>query len=174
MNIFSIWLSFKQRDIEYKLLRDCNISNDNDLAIDIKKMKNMWALNRLFKEYKKETKMRFFISTKEVWISMFLFYMIYLFISFLFIHFGNFLLQLYFGGFLIPNTVLLFSFFIKEYYDEGKVQILDKIYNDKKKENKTVYKMIQRLNSSTEKEMIVKSVHVGKEQGKDFVKKRRL
>lgn len=174
MNIFSRWLSFKQRDIEYKLLRDCNISNDNDLSIDIKNMKNIWSLNRLFKEYKKEIGMSLYISTKEVWYAVFLFYMIYLFISYLFIHFGNFLLKLYFGVFLLPNTLLLLVFLIKEYYNEGKNQILNKIHNDKNKENKAVYKIIQKLNSLTEKEIIIKSVNVNKEQIKKPVEKRRL
>jgi len=166
----------KQAQIEIQKMQGWDLDNYKFTKKAVSKIENIYILNKLFKEYKKETNISMVSKIKGEMVGLSLMLFIYLISTIIVLLYGNIFLKLWFA---LPLTVILPAFplyFMHEYYESGKDTLINCLSKEEELEEdkRIVTNILRRLPFDNEKEIIMESVNVNKEQQKNPVKKRRL
>ena len=166
----------KQAQIEIQKMQGWDLRNYNFTKKAVSEIENIYILNKLFKEYKKETNISMVKKIKGEMVGLSLILLLYFISTIIVALYGNSFLKLWFA---VPLAAILPGFvfyFMHKYYESGKDTLINCLSREEAviPEKRIVTNILRRLPFDNEKEIIMESVNVNKEQEKSPVKKRRL
>lgn len=166
----------KQAQIEIQKMQGWDLQNYKFTKKALSKIENIHILNKLFKEYKKETNISMVKKIKGEMVGLSLILLVYLFSTIIVLLYGNIFLKLWFACPLVVFLPAFPFYFMHEYYENGKDTLINCLSREETliPEKRIVTNILRRLPFDNEKEIIMESVSVNKEQEKNPAKKRRL
>lgn len=166
----------KQAQIEIQKMQGWDLRNYNFTKNALSEIENIHILNKLFKEYKKETNISMVKKIKGEMVGLSLILLLYFISTIIVVLYGNIFLKLWFA---VPLAAILPGFvfyFMHKYYESGKDTLINCLSREETliPEKRIVTNILRRLPFDNEKEIIMESVSANKEQEKNPVRKRRL